>query len=139
MTVLLALTLSLSLSGCSWLTTKVEASYTPVPKPNLVLPDADEVRMRDIEWYIITPENAEEVFAELQADGESVVLFGLTSSGYERISLNLSDVRAFLQQQQSIIGAYKKYYLESDKALEEANKQLEQAKKESEDDSWLPW
>lgn len=126
----------LSLSGCSWLTKKVDASYTPVPKPELVLPAADEVRMRNIEWYIITPDNYEEVFAELEANNEAVVLFGLTSTGYERISLNLSDVRAFLQQQQSIIRAYKQYYIESEEALKKANEEIEKANKEEEEGFW---
>lgn len=109
----------------------------PIDKPSLVLPNADEVRMRDVEWIVITPENAEEVFEELRNQGNSVVLFGLTSDGYENLSLNLSDIRAFLQQQQSIIGAYEVYYKTTDEAIDNANKEIEEAKEE--DDSWWPW
>ena len=97
----------------------------PIEKPSLVLPDADEVRMRNVKWMIITPENAEAVFNDLRNRGNSVVLFGLTSNGYENLSLNLSDIRAFLQQQQSIIGAYENYYESADEAIDEANKEIE--------------
>jgi|AntDeeMinimDraft_6_1070357.scaffolds.fasta_scaffold03497_4 hypothetical protein len=121
------------LSGCSIFTKKVDASFTPIAKPELVLPDADEVRMREIEWFIITEDNYEEVFAELQESGNVVVLLGLTSKGYENLSLNLSDIRTFVQQQQAIIKAYKGYYVESDKAMDKANEQLTQENKDKED------
>lgn len=106
----------------------------PIDKPSLVLPDADEVRMRDVKWMLITPENAEAVFEELRNSGNSVVLFGLTADGYENISLNLSDIRAFLQQQQSIIGAYENYYESADEAIDEANKEIEKINKEKEEE-----
>jgi len=119
------LLLTLTLSGCSWFVKEVETSYTPVEKPTLTLPDADEVRMREIEWFIITEDNYEEVFAELKESGNVVVLLGLTSKGYENLSLNLSDIRQFVQQQQAIIKAYKGYYVESNEAIDKANEQLE--------------
>lgn len=102
----------------------------PIDKPSLVLPDADEIRMREVKWILITPENAEAVFEDLRNQGNSVVLFGLTSEGYENISLNLSDIRAFLQQQQAIIGAYKNYYEDANEAIENANKEIEKINKE---------
>jgi len=121
----LILLLTLTLSGCSWFVKEVETSYTPVEKPTLTLPDADEVRMREIKWFIITEDNYEEVFAELKESGNVVVLLGLTSKGYENLSLNLSDIRTFVQQQQAIIKAYKGYYVESNEAIDKANEQLE--------------
>ena len=118
------------LSGCSLFTKKIEALFTPIATPELVLPNADEIRMRSLEWYIITPENYEEIFEELRVSGESVVLLGLTSNGYERISLNLSDVRAFIQQQQSIIKAYRQYYIQSEKTMDEINNKIEKSNTE---------
>jgi hypothetical protein len=38
------------------------------------------------------------------------VLFGLSAQGYTNLSLNLSDIRALVQQQQEIINAYVNYY-----------------------------
>jgi hypothetical protein len=118
------------LSGCSIFTKKIDASFAPIAKPELVLPDADEIRMRSLEWYIITPENYEEIFEDLRVSGESVVLLGLTSNGYERISLNLSDVRAFIQQQQSIIKAYQEYYIQSEETMDEINNRIKESNSE---------
>jgi len=63
--------------------------------------------MRRVEWAVITPENSEEIFSNL--NGEKV-LFALTSDGYENISLNLSDIRAMVQQQKEIIMIYEKQF-----------------------------
>jgi len=52
---------------------------------------------------VITPENIETVFENIK--GEKV-LFALTTDGYEAISLNISDIRSLISQQQSIIAIY---------------------------------
>lgn len=41
--------------------------------------------------------------------GEAV-LFAVTTDGYEALALNLSDVRAMVQQQQKIIAIYQNSY-----------------------------
>lgn len=122
----------LLLSGCSVLPwskstpQRIEISAKPVERPPLVLPKADRLQSRPVEWIIITPENYEEVFAKIEKEGKPMVLFGLTDKGYEHLALNLSDIRAFIQQQQAIIAAYEGYYQEAEKAIEEANKEIEE-------------
>ena len=106
------MTLSLFLAGCS-LTPKpqtIEISSKPVDKPTLSLPNADELNIRDVEWVIITEENFEEKARVLSASGGQIAFFALTDKGYENLSMNLSDVRAYIQQQKAIIAAYRKYY-----------------------------
>jgi len=49
-----------------------------------------------------------------------MVFFAITDQGYENLGLNLSDLRAFIMQQQSIINAYEVYYQAADDALEDA-------------------
>lgn len=116
------------LSGCSSMPQKIEVSAKPVDKPELVLPDADGIRMKNVEWVLITPENFEEKVAEIEATGRPVVFFALTDEGYENISMNFSSIRAYIQQQQAIIAAYENYYKESEKALDDANSNIEGAR-----------
>jgi len=78
-----------------------QTEYVTPPAP--IVPNADALSLRDIEFVIVTPENFEEVFANLKGDK---VLFALTSKGYEDMALNLSDVRAYIQQQKRIIILY---------------------------------
>ena len=117
------LTLLTLLSGClgrDAVPVPLEIRTQPVEKPELILPTADVLRMRDVEWTIITENNYEEVFTNLGKDGKIVAIFGLSEKGYSNLGLNLSDLRAYIQQQQSIILAYKNYYENAEAALAEA-------------------
>lgn len=100
----------------------VEISTEPVENPGLELPEADEINLRDVEWHLITPENAEEIFTEVEENGRPVVFFSLTDKGYENLGLNMSDIRAYIQQQKTIIAAYENYYEKSQKVLDGAVK-----------------
>ena len=94
---------------------QIQVSAKPIEKPQLVLPQADVLNMRDVEWIIVTPENYQEVFDKIKASGRPIALFAMTDKGYESLGLNLSDLRAYIQQQNVIIAAYKEYYTQSEK------------------------
>lgn len=85
----------------------VEVRTIEVPRPAPIVPSVDQLNLRDVKWVVVTPENIDAVFASLS--GEKV-LFAVTTSGYEAIALNLSDVRAMIQQQQRIIAIYQSSY-----------------------------
>lgn len=98
------------LSACSTKPQPVEIRTVTAPRPNIIVPQVDEFQSRNVEWIIVTPENVEEVFNDLRDRNVSVVLFALTDRGYENISLNMADIIKLIQQQQSIIAAYERYY-----------------------------
>jgi len=108
------------LAGCAKPNEPISISTVPVNRPSLTLPGTDEVRARPVEWIVITPGNFEEKMAELAARGEPVVIFGLSGTGYENLSLNTADLRTLVEQQQRIIIAYERYYQQSERALEGA-------------------
>jgi hypothetical protein len=83
----------------------VEVRTIQVPRPAPIVPAVDQLRLRTVNWIIITPDNIDESFAKIQS-GE-LVLFAVTSQGYENIALNLSDIRALIEQQNRIIAIYK--------------------------------
>lgn len=74
-----------------------------------MVPKPDALSLRDIKFIIITPENAAEVFAKLKDDK---VLFALTTKGYEDTALNLSDIKAYIRQQNRVIILYKDSFKE---------------------------
>jgi len=120
------LSLALLISGCSSLQPRqIEVSNVPVEKPELELPETDEIRLREVEWTLITPDNVEEVLEKAEESGRPVVFFSLTDKGYENLGLNISDIRALIQQQKTIISAYENYYKESQEALDGAVKNQE--------------
>ena len=126
----------LLLSGCSIFggpqPRLIEISAKPVPKPELELPEADQLFFKPVEWILVTPDNYEEVFAKLGETGRPIVIFGLTDGGYETLATNLSSLRSFVQQQQIVIAAYENYYKESEKALDAANEEIAETAQEAE-------
>jgi len=120
------------LAGCSTQPQRIEISAKPIDKPQLVLPPVEPLRLKDVEWVIITEENAQEVFAQLLKDKKDPILIGLTDDGYEVLSLNMSDIMRLIAQQKQIIAAYQNYYEESNQALDNANAQIDGAQAEVE-------
>lgn len=100
------------LSACSTSTTSsvpsVEVRTIEVPPPAPIVPDVDQLRIRDVQWTIVTPENVDEVFQNMQAN--DTVLFALTSDGYEALSLNISDIRSNIEQYKKIVAIYESQY-----------------------------
>lgn len=110
------------LGSCSTLTPNV-VSYKsePIEKPALVLPDVTVLELRDADWEIITPEELNNIFNKLKKDGEPVVVYALTTEGYSQLSLNIADILKLVSQQKAIIEAYKEYYEQTEKNINEHN------------------
>lgn len=113
MKILMIASLTILLAGCSSLGLQpkpVEVAVKPTDRPRLIVPAVDVIDTRDVTWIVVTPENVEQVFQDLQDSGDSIVLFALTDRGYENLSLNMAEITRLIRQQQSIIAAYRQYY-----------------------------
>ena len=82
-----------------------ETEYVKPPKP--IVPQPDAIKLREIDFIVITPENIDEIWGTLKDDQ---VLIAITPEGYEKIALNLSDLRAFIAQQTKIIAIFESQY-----------------------------
>jgi hypothetical protein len=112
---LTAIILPLFASGCAsfgWRSDvkPIEVQTKAVERTPLNLRQPEPFRARDLEWIVITPENAPEVWKRLKESNTDLVLFGLTDDGYETLSLGMAELRNFIAQQRSIILKYKEYY-----------------------------
>lgn len=87
----------------------IQITSAPAERPPLVLPPVDTLTMRPVEWTVVTRDNVDQVFAQLEARGQNLALFALTDTGYENLGLNFSDIRQLVQQQRAIIVAYENY------------------------------
>ena len=119
--VLLAILSVFGLSGCAS-TQTIKVLSVPVEEVKLNPPTVRKLDLQDIKWYIVTPGNIEEVFAELKSARKDVVLFALTDDGYKGLSLNLGQIRELIAQQQAIISAYREYYKEEERRIDEQRK-----------------
>ena len=116
----LGFTILISLAACSTKPQQIEVSAKPIEKPTLVLPPVDELNMKKVEWIVINEDNLDQVIADLQAGGKVFAVYALTGEGYGNLSLNFSDIRALVQQQQAIIAAYEGYYQAAEEAMDNA-------------------
>ena len=101
------------LSSCSSVK-QLEVFKTEVPRAKLNLPDSEAPRIEDLNWIIINSENAEEVFAKLKEQNVDPVLFAITDDGYEALSVNFAQIRAYMIKQQLVLDQYRKYYEPTD-------------------------
>ncbi len=120
----------LLLSSCASVPPSITVSSKPIEKPTLIVPPVDTLTMAEVKWIIVTEENLDEVIADLKKSGQPLAIFGLSGQGYENLSTNFSAIRALVQQQQTIIAAYKQYYERSSEALDSANAQIESTQDE---------
>ena len=123
-----ALTIALS-SGCSVLP---KVDFTPPPPVKVITeevkmeiyqpPLPQEIKMEDVNWFVITKNNYEESVAKVeQLLGGEFVVFALTPTGYEAMAYNLQEIRRFIRQQKEII----LYYREATEVADEAEEWLE--------------
>lgn len=111
---LLILPILVLISGCSILGFKkpdpIEIRTKAEERIKLNLADPPPLKARDIKWIIITRENVEQVFKELEEKKIDVAIFGLTDEGYEQLALTMAELRNYISTQRSIIIKYKDYY-----------------------------
>lgn len=88
----------------------VNVVTTPAEKTPLNLAVPEPLRLKPVQWIVVTPQNAEQVFRQLEARGLDPVLFALSDDGYMSLAESMGQVRNFMNSQRTIIIEYKKYY-----------------------------
>jgi hypothetical protein len=70
----------------------------------------EPLKLKPMQWVVITPANQEEIFAQLEADGVDAAVFALTPDGYQSLAITISELRTLIATQRMIIMQYKDYY-----------------------------
>ena len=106
-----AIALIVFLTGCSiGGEKKIKIFQVEEPRKNLDYPMPTALQLEEIKWIIITSENAQEVFAKLEAAGIDPVLFGVTDKDFQILAKNFAQIRQKLQETTNLLEEYKKYY-----------------------------
>ena len=100
----------LLLSSCAGAVKEISNYKIEKKREPLAIEDPDPLKLQNVDWIIITKDNADEVFEKIKAGGGEYSLFALTDKGYEKLSLNFADIRNKLAEQRQIILSYKDYY-----------------------------
>ena len=107
--VLVSLILITSLTSCSGVK-QLEVFKKEVPREKLNLKKPTPLELEQLQWIIITSENAEEVFTRLEEAGIDPVLFGLTDKDFELLAKNFARIRNQLKITNDLLDKYKEYY-----------------------------
>jgi hypothetical protein len=69
----------------------------PVPKP---------LSLHRVKFYAVTPENIEEFLQRFEEEAGINVFFALSVPDYENMSLNVAELRRYIDQQRAVILYY---------------------------------
>ena len=81
-----------------------------MPRAKLNLEKPTPLQLEELQWIIITSENAEEVFNKLEEKGIDPVLWGLTDKDFELLAKNFARIRNQLKITNDLLDKYKEYY-----------------------------
>ena len=81
-----------------------------MPRAKLNLEKPTPLQLEELQWIIITSENAEEVFKKLEEQGIDPVLWGLTDKDFELLAKNFARIRNQLKITNDLLDKYKEYY-----------------------------
>ena len=122
--VLAILLVGFILSGCSiGGEKKIKIFQVEEPRQQLDYPLPTPLELEQIKWIIIHSDNADEVFAKMEEQGLDPVLFGLSDKDYELLAKNFAQIRAKLQETNTLLEEYKKYYEDYNSSSEKVNEQ----------------
>ena len=103
------LTLTIFLTSCSGVK-QLEIFKQEVPRAKLDLEKPTPLQLENLQWIIITSENADEVFKKLEEKGIDPVLWGLTDKDFELLAKNFARIRNQLKITNDLLDKYKEYY-----------------------------
>jgi hypothetical protein len=106
---------TLALTGCAGFgfgssVKPIEIVAKPIERMPLNLAQPTPLKLKKIEWIVITPNNVDSVFDKLANEKQNQVLFAVTDQGYMELAMTMMEIRNFISTQRQIIIQYKQYY-----------------------------
>jgi len=102
----------ISISGCSFLWPKPEKEIVVetkiVEKSIPVQARPRKLNMQSLKWHVVTKDNFDEFISNYSAEqGTSPwVFYAISVKGYEKLALNMGEIRRYIEQQKQIILYY---------------------------------
>ncbi len=104
----LILLLPLIISGCSLLPKEVQVQTKFVERSIPIQGHPKGVTLYPVNFYAVTAENFEEFKTKFEKEYGDFVFFAISVPDYENLSLNMSELKRYIDQQKTIIVYYEK-------------------------------
>ena len=130
--VLSLLVVPLLTTGCSAFRKPEEIviTNTVIQAPNIPLQTSPRpINMIDIKWYTVTTDNIDEFEKNFENDNSDLVFFAISVPHYENLSLNLADIKRYIQQQKAIIVYYEDQITKSKESINNTTESNSQEQK----------
>jgi hypothetical protein len=88
----------------------IEITTKAAEKTPLDIANPDPLKLKPMQWVVITPANQEEVFKSIEESGVDPAVFALTPDGYQSLAVTIAELRNIINTQRNIIIKYKEYY-----------------------------
>lgn len=110
------LSLSLAISGCTALKPQKEIVYKTeyIGCEVEIQPRPDPVKLDNIYWYVVTKENFPEFEKKFSERQDEFVFYAISVPDYEDLSVNMSELRRYIEQQKNLIIYYEENVASSD-------------------------
>ena len=73
--------------------------------------------MIDVKWHTVTTDNIDEFEKNFETSNGDLVFFAISVPHYQNLSLNLAEIRRFIEQQQAIIVYYETQITKSKESI----------------------
>ena len=106
-------------TGCSFLKPEeVVVTRTVIQAPEIpIKPSPRPVNMIDVKWHTVTTDNIDEFEKNFETSNGDLVFFAISVPHYQNLSLNLAEIRRFIEQQQAIIVYYETQITKSKESI----------------------
>ena len=104
------LLLSLLVSSCtSWPKfTQIEVQTVEVERNIPIQNRPQQLNLSNITWYVVTKENFEEFKKRYEKENGMFLFYVISVKDYETLSLNMAEIKRYIEQQKQIIIYYEK-------------------------------
>jgi len=93
-------------SGCASVEPQVVVKTDYIVKDIPIQPRPKPVNLHRVKFYAVTPENIDEFLQKFEKESGVTVYFALSVPDYENMSLNVAELRRYINQQQALIIYY---------------------------------
>lgn len=102
------LLLSLALSSCgSWPQLKqIEVKTVEIERNVPIQNRPRQLDLSSVKWYVVTEENFEEFKKRFTAENGGFLFYAISIRDYETLTLNMADIKRYIEQQKNIIVYY---------------------------------
>jgi hypothetical protein len=89
----------------------------------MIQPRPKPVNMADVKFEVVTEENLEDFIEQFRKDYGEVVFIAMPVRDYERLAINIQDIRRFINQQSQVLVYYETAISEASDQANENNLQ----------------